>query len=263
MSKKFRNGFTLIELLVVVAIIALLIAILLPSLSRASEKARTTSCLANLKQISNALYFYTTDNDGYVNPRMMVRGTSAGGGPPGYVIQTSGFTPAAYWSDQILLGQYAANTNGDNMNPQFVEGSVSRRSPFMCRSDQSHPWSDANSGTLSYGMPPNFTSISPPFYYARLWKLTAVLSPMTEMAVVDSLTPLMSPGGWSDPYVFHGSYEPLKNGNWNDSDPNSYYNWARRHNGGANVLFLDAHAETIMDLKAAYDRRQISVKRVE
>jgi prepilin-type N-terminal cleavage/methylation domain-containing protein/prepilin-type processing-associated H-X9-DG protein len=262
MSSNSR-AFTLIELLVVVAIIALLIAILLPSLSRARDKARTTACLANLKQISHAINYYAGDNDGFANPRMITRGSSTGGGPPGYGLRPDGFTAAAYWSDQIILGQYAANTTGNNMNPGFVEGNVSRRSPFICPSDLSHPYTDARTGTLSYGMPPNFTSIAPPSYYARMWKLAAVQNPMTELAVVDSLTPLMSPGGWSEPYIFYGSYEPVKNANWNDSDPNSYYNYARRHEGGANVLYLDSHAETLRDLKTAYDRHELTVKRIE
>ncbi len=51
-------GFTLIELLVVISIIALLLAILLPSLHRARENARCTVCGSNLRQIGSALSLY-------------------------------------------------------------------------------------------------------------------------------------------------------------------------------------------------------------
>lgn len=56
-----RAGFTLIELLVVVAIIALLISILLPSLNRARQQARLTTCGAQLKDIGNSLASYLVD----------------------------------------------------------------------------------------------------------------------------------------------------------------------------------------------------------
>jgi prepilin-type N-terminal cleavage/methylation domain-containing protein/prepilin-type processing-associated H-X9-DG protein len=61
--RRARNGFTLIELLVVVAIIALLVAILLPSLRRAKEQARTTQCLANQHNLAVAFVTYAADND--------------------------------------------------------------------------------------------------------------------------------------------------------------------------------------------------------
>lgn len=61
-----RGGFTLIELLVVVAIIALLIAILLPSLSRARNMANTTACAANLKGLGLAAHIYAQEFDWYV-----------------------------------------------------------------------------------------------------------------------------------------------------------------------------------------------------
>ncbi len=67
-----RAGFTLIELLVVVAIIALLIAILLPSLSRARAQTRTTLCASRMAQMCTALLLYADDYD--ETPPFMGRG---------------------------------------------------------------------------------------------------------------------------------------------------------------------------------------------
>ena len=63
MSVKHRRGFTLIELLVVVAIIALLVAILLPTLGRARELARRATCGANLHAIGLSVHVYANSHD--------------------------------------------------------------------------------------------------------------------------------------------------------------------------------------------------------
>jgi prepilin-type N-terminal cleavage/methylation domain-containing protein len=61
-----RKGFTLIELLVVVAIIAVLISLLLPSLSRARESAKNVACQSNQKQIGMAMLMYANDFNDYL-----------------------------------------------------------------------------------------------------------------------------------------------------------------------------------------------------
>ena len=62
-----ERGFTLIEMMIVVAIIAILVAILVPNFMRARAQAQTAACEANLKEIATALELYQTDHQAYPN----------------------------------------------------------------------------------------------------------------------------------------------------------------------------------------------------
>ncbi|MGF1633241.1 MAG: type II secretion system protein [Phycisphaerae bacterium] len=61
-------AFTLVELLVVIGIIALLLSILLPSLSKATERGRMISCASNMRQVGFALTEYQSSNRGFLFP---------------------------------------------------------------------------------------------------------------------------------------------------------------------------------------------------
>lgn len=65
-SWRKRDAFTLVELLVVIAVIALLVAVLLPALAGAREQARATVCMSNTRGIAQALAMYAEANKNWI-----------------------------------------------------------------------------------------------------------------------------------------------------------------------------------------------------
>ncbi|MFH1746198.1 MAG: type II secretion system protein [Planctomycetota bacterium] len=109
-NPRARRGFTLIELLVVVAIIAMLISILLPSLQGAREQARAAVCGQRLHGIANGLHAYTTENSdwlpGYNTSGVRIRALRLSwNGAPQVLFQSSLPVQSWDWHTPLLTGE--------------------------------------------------------------------------------------------------------------------------------------------------------------
>jgi prepilin-type N-terminal cleavage/methylation domain-containing protein/prepilin-type processing-associated H-X9-DG protein len=112
-----RRGFTLIELLVVIAIIAILAAILFPVFAKAREKARQSSCLSNVKQLTLAMLSYAQDSD-----EVMPRNVTSSTGGATYTIAWDQFAVQPYIKNTQIL-KCPSDTGGESYGySQYIGG---------------------------------------------------------------------------------------------------------------------------------------------
>lgn len=109
-----RLAFTLIELLVVVSIIALLVSILLPALSKAREQAKRTVCKSNLRQLGIGMVEYMVEFDAY--PAEQHKYTAVVFGEGLSALWTNGIVvdPLAYWCPSDKFQKQPPETINNN-----------------------------------------------------------------------------------------------------------------------------------------------------
>jgi prepilin-type N-terminal cleavage/methylation domain-containing protein/prepilin-type processing-associated H-X9-DG protein len=135
-----RRAFTLVELLVVIGIIAVLVGILLPTLTRARESARRATCLSNLRQVFMAMTFYAGDHRDQV--------------PLGYRGGSKQFNSMVRGSNDrlVLFGWLYAPGGGYMKTPQvfFCPSDNDPRSMFDTQLNPWPPAPDGEAGVMVY-----------------------------------------------------------------------------------------------------------------
>ncbi|MCW3062142.1 MAG: prepilin-type N-terminal cleavage/methylation domain [Capsulimonas sp.] len=235
------TGFTLIELLVVIAIIAILAAILFPVFAQAREKARSTACLSNLKQIGLAVVQYTQDND----ERYMYEYRDENGGGTAWPNN-----PPTLPNGQ-LAGWYTAPLNNlASSNWAYeLQPYIKNTQVMACPSapDQQGWNPPTTTDKISYVATSyvldGFANPGKPL------SLAAIVAPSDLILLFDggNATKVAQIQGWNG-YDFNNRC--VVNNNFRPSDgvcPQCYGDWIARHQGGRNYMFADGHAKWSID----------------
>jgi len=231
MNRSVKKGFTLIELLVVIAIIAILAAMLLPSLNRSRHLAKNINCASNLKQNGNAFMMYAGDYNNYL--------------PPDY----NTVTHLAY--TDLLLPYLGGNYKGKSS------------SPFICPEAIFTAASTRDSGSCTYSLNPYLgRADSDPSYYHPFTPLHRIRRTSEVVISADSVQ-LSANSGSSDasfgkyPFMFSddkqtawvSALDNVLTGStilsYDTASATSSGLSVLRHQRATNTVRCDGHAESI------------------
>ena len=277
-----RDGFTLVELLVVIGIIAVLISILLPSLSAARRQANTLKCLSNLRQLGYGFQAYAHNNKGAFPVNRQDLPDFNG------VIQNSANW---YWEDFII--NYVSKTGQSGGQIANAKTFAVARDSVMWGCPAWPGWPGQDSYTYQFGIsrfengytmniwptcepnyPVNGTQMPPTTetqmrwaqtYEGKHYKITQWTHPAERMLLCDANLWILgflaadtthaiapqnvgrvlntSPGGSNIDRYRHGKYPP-NNG--------SFYLLNKGGKEAFNILYVDGHAVTANSYKDGY-----------
>lgn len=238
-----RKGFTLVELLVVIGIIAVLIGVLMPALTKARKLSQRAQCLAQMKQIGTALMMYVAENKGRTP------------------IQVYNYVP--HWGDPAQYDQPAvpsgAHLNGRNAFATLLTFLGGEKRVFVCPAAYDFSWFSAAD---------NPTALSDTSYMGNQSVYDRRLSKIRKSSEVIYLQEnrhrwniaWLRPALRNPPDPVTGPPPtPAIYSMWCWDNPNPRSNgqrWGQEyssiHDDGGNLVYVDGHAEwrRHLDLKA-------------
>jgi prepilin-type N-terminal cleavage/methylation domain-containing protein/prepilin-type processing-associated H-X9-DG protein len=220
-----HRAFTLIELLVVISIIALLLAVMMPALSRARGLGQRVACQSNLRQLQTCWLMYAGDHDDTLPPNLSVYYLATGAPIPGLDLRLT-------W----CAGNARTDVNTANIEKGYLFPYNRSTGIYHCPADKARVAGAGVPHTRSYNMSQSVSGVG--FgkvlsYIPTFHKLTEIKNPepadlfvfigVHEDQIMDSLFGIPVPG---DPF----------DGMWFDLPAN-------RHGDGGNLSFADGHVE--------------------
>ncbi len=239
-GNRIQRGFTLIELLVVVSIIALLISILMPSLSRARKQAKTVVCRSNIRQVGMGALYYAHDYHDQLFPAAINAGTEfpdiGGAWARLYgehnIVEPGLLYPYVYHMDAVVeCPSNGRRTTYSSTGPNMFGGDTALDFDYTMIGNVQGARTSGKTQMAYFNRPQQY----------GIWARPPVTMPSRRVIKMQSLAIFVEEHTrfWN---------ESTDDGLWGNADQISV-----RHNGGSNMVFLDGSVKLFKPLVGPRD----------